>query len=727
MNRERILFASVVAIIALWFFVMREEPQLAGKVEPGVQKHDVLPVRAVERNEIVFTLPQPYGAFTRVTNEKEHPRPMLPPVAGRDLPNIAVPTSRGPRTSLLGRLRHNTVAPETGEATLTLPAIGENGEGVAGAGTAVDFARADKWTALGNAQEGKVVRVRFKGSWIKDPGSVPAPGKPADADFHRLLALCELDEASAADAGVSEIEVELKVGGQVRYPFPAEINGLQVATAGTSVPYFEGLKSYLRLPARGYQQRLDRGQRLLAAGKAAGGLDPRIGWSLIFFDEARAQAGDAVQGVQKEILTLQLDAATALFRHELVLKRAFEYLSRFPGDADVIENVGTLLASRTFGLLEQAEEWFAKAPQSSSAQLKRVGVLIRLDRFEDARAILASGRAGSGPVVSLVTARAALALGDFAAAKSKASPFAVGANALEANLILGGVAYAEGDLAKAQEYFLAALDKDPRSSEAYSDLGLTMARQGKVADAEACFVRAGQLDFENTVAPGLGRVYLKFAAADAAMKREAQFRAEAETRKNKAELVTQADAAAAEAKAAIDEALAMLTGGDDSLEVNNPLNLLIRYFVGYARERAGDLEGAHEKYRAVIDNDHRYRLAIARLGVVLARFVEANPGHAKADEYAKAADAHLTKAQDLNPNDAVLPYLLARFHMVRGTQAAKAKRMFSVAKGLPAPRATATCRTGRAPAPRRWSTATSRSTSAASSRCSTTSCATCAA
>jgi tetratricopeptide (TPR) repeat protein len=261
----------------------------------------------------------------------------------------------------------------------------------------------------------------------------------------------------------------------------------------------------------------------------------------------------------------------------------------------------------------------------------------------------------------------------------------VGENAVEANLILGGVAYAQGDLTKAQGHYEAALEKDPRNSSAYSDLGLTMARQGKATDAEACFVRAEQLDFENTVAPGLGRAYLKFAASDAAQRARAEFLAAANKRKNKAEQLEFAETAGADAKVAIDEAATMLTGNDNCLEENNPLNLLVRYFAGYALERQGDLKAAHEKYRSVIDNDHRYRMAIARLGVVLARFVEAEPQDARAEEFSKAADAHLTKAQLLNPKDSVLAYLLARFHSVRGTQVAKANRMFAIAAKLSAP------------------------------------------
>lgn len=683
MNRERLLFAGVLGLIALWFFVIREPAKFSPPVSPGQQKHTILPVRPLESDRILLEVPYPYGAFTRVTNERRHARPQLPLVVARDLPNIAVPTSRNVRISSLGTLRHNTVAPDTGEATLTLPTLDA---AVAGGGAAApaQAERADQWTALGNPQDGKVVRIRFNRKWIRDPGATPKVGKLPTDDFHRLLIWCEMDPVSAETAGVTEIEVELKVGGQVRYPFPREINGVKVGTEGTSVPYLEGLRGYLRA-GKTAAARAKSAEALSKAGLAAGGIDPRLEWALVLFDEARAIANPQNKGQVEQILKGELAVATALFRHELVLELAFEHLSKYPGNADVIEIVGTLLSSRTFGLLGQAELWFAQAPQSTSAQLKRVGVLIQLDRFDEARRILEDGRAGAGPMVSLSLARAALAQSDFALAVTKASPFVSGDFGVEAHLLLGGVAYAQGDLTKAQEHFFAAVEKDPRNSEAYSDLGLTMARQGKVADAEACFIRAEDLDFENTVAPGLGRVYLKFATADAAVRARAEFLAAAGKRKNKEEQLELAEQAATDAKTAIDEAVALVASGDDCLEANNPLNLLVRYFAGYALERQGDLVAAQEKYRAVIDNDHRYRMSIARLGVVLARFVEAEPEHARAEEFSKAADAHLTKAQALNPNDAGLAYLLARFHSVRGTQSAKANRMFAHAKMLPAP------------------------------------------
>ncbi|MHC4848963.1 MAG: tetratricopeptide repeat protein [Planctomycetota bacterium] len=686
MNRERLLFVGVVALVALWFFVLREPAKISPSVGPKNQKHAVIDVRKVVRDPQKLVLPHPYGAFTQVTNEKEHERPALSPVAARDLPGIWPPTSRTVRLALLGFLRHNTVAPIEGEATLQLPAVPGAVEEAAPA-DGVDAGelpvRIDKWTALGAEHEGKVVRIKFKGKWIKDPGEVPMVGPLEDNDFHRLLAWCQIDQLGAAADGVTELEIQKKQG-RIRYPFDKEINNVRAATQGTTKPYWDGLVGYLRLPKVGAGARTKLGEQLLAEGLQGETLDPRLEWALLVLGEARKSTPKNARAQLKKILMLELKAANALFQHETVLNLAFEHLKQYPSEAEVIEIVGNLLASRTFGLLDQAEQWFAKAPRSTSAQLSRVEVLIRLDRFEDARRILEEGRAGAGPLVNLLYARAALALGLFDAAVTRASSYIVGEHAVEANLILGGVDYARGEPAKAAEKFLAALEKDPRNSRAYSDLGLAMAVQGLQADAQVCFERAEKLDFENTVSPALGRLYLQFAAADAAHLKELGIRREMETRKNKAEFDKVLEEVQAAQATALNGASEMVVG-DDGLEASNPLDLLVRYFAGYTLERKGELKAAYDKYRSVIDNDHRYRIAIARLGVVLARHLEAEPGDDRAAEFAKAADAHLTKSQLLNPKDPVVPYILGRFHMLRGTKTAKADKMFAIAAELPAP------------------------------------------
>jgi len=688
-NRERLLFAGVLALVALWYLVFREPARIAPPVQPKTQKVDVAEVRPVAKAQVRLELPQPYGAFTQITNEKEHPRPVLEAVAPRDLPGIWPPTSRTVRLSLLGRLRHETVPPVDGEATLTLPAMA-GGEGAPANGEEGEApveapARIDDWSALGNEQSGRVLRIRYKGEWIKDPGELPPVGPPAEKDFHRLLAWSSINQGAASDDGVSDIEVRLRQG-TIPYPFPKEINNLRPAVGGKEKPYWDGLVGYLRLPKVGVPARLKFAADMIAAGRQGGPSDPRLEWALVALKEAldATPQGAGGQAQRKAIVLQMLAAANALYQHERVLQLAFDHLAQYPDDEDVIYIVGSLLASRTFGLLDQAEQWLAKAPRSAAAQRKRVDVLLRLDRFEDARDIVATGAAGSGPEVDLLASRAALALGDFDRAVSLASPFVIGEHGVEANLLLGGVAYARGDAAKAAEHFLAAAEKDPGNSRAFSDLGLAMAVQGKAKDALACFDRAEKLDFENTVIPGIGRLYLQFAIADAAHATEEGLRRQMETRKNKAEFekpLEQAQQAQADALAA---ASALVTG-ENGLEGNNPLNLLVRYFAGYTLERQGDPRAAFEKYRSVIDSDHRYRIAIARLGVVLARHLEGNPDDPKAEELAKAADAHLTKSQALNPNDPLVPYVLARFHMVRGTRTAKADRMFAITAELPAP------------------------------------------
>jgi len=685
-NRERLLFAGVVALIALWYFVLREDPKFLTDSKIRDLKVEVIETRAAPLPTRELRMPAPYGAFTRVTNERENPRPMLPAVEARELPNIRIPTTRSVRRSLFGRLRQPTVAPIDGEATIELPAIeadGSNADG--GENVAVEGdPREDGFTALNNPQVGKVVRIRKGRQWIKDPGDLPMPGPLGANDFYYLLALTEVDPVAAEKLGVNEIEVSLKLGGKatVSYPFPGEINTLSVANAGTEKPFWDGLKGYLRLPEKGVAPRETYGDRMLAAGVAAGGLDPRLRWAMIAFREARQQENPANQQGLKKILLKELDAANRLFEYERVLELAFEHLSRFPGEAEVLEIVGTLMASRTFGLLEQAEQWFEKAPQSTTAQLKRVEVLIRLDRFADARKLIEDGRAGAGPAVNLLLARTALAQGDYATATTKASAYTIGEHAAEGNLILGGIAYVQNNLDKAIEHFTAAVQASPNRSSAYSDLGLALVAAGRLADAEKCFARAEALDFENTVVPGLGRAYGQFAAADAAALKAAAFRQDNLKRKNKIELETLAAEQDAIVQTAMETATGLLTG-DNGLEENNPRDLLVRYFVGYAKERNGDLAAAADKYRSVIDNDHRYRIAIARLGMVLGRMIERD--ELDDAEKAKAADAHLTKAQALNPNEPLLAYVLGRFLMMQGTQLTKADKMFAVTAGLKAP------------------------------------------
>jgi len=682
-NRERMLFAAVLALIALWYFVFREDAKIQPPVKPGTKTVEVLEVAPVTTEVIHWRLPEPYGAFTRVTNEREHPRPALPAVAPRDLPNIWVPTSIGLRLKLLGRYRHETVAPVEGPATIELPAVAANGgNGPANGGAPANRPeRLDSWTALGRPMQGRVLRIKRNGTWIKEPAALPAPGPVEEGSFYRLMFRCQTEQAAAAQDGVTDLEVRLSQG-TVVYAFPRDINNVQAAIGGSQQPWWEGLLGYLRLPEprAGGQQHLNYADRMIQAGVRAEPMDPRLEWALVALQDVLAVTPKTIKKARKDIVERILEAAGALYRHEQVLKTAFEFLADYPDEDDIILVVGDLLASRTFNLPAQAEEWYAKAARNPDVQARRVEVLLRLQRFEEAREIVDSGRAGTGAEVDILAGRTALALGDFETAVRRATPHTAGQHAVEANLILGGVAYAQGDAARAADRFLAAIERDPRHSRAYSDLGLALAVQGKKADALACFARAEELDFENTVTPALGRLYLHFAAA----RREREILEQMELRRNKAEF----EKPLAEARQARDDALAAasaLVAGGDGLEANNPLNLLVRFFAGYTLERQGELKAAHDKYRSVIDNDHRYRVAIARLGVVLARFLEANPGDPGAEEFAKAADAHLTKSQALNPDDPVVPYILARFHMLRGTSTAKATRMFGIAADKPAP------------------------------------------
>ena len=58
-------------------------------------------------------------------------------------------------------------------------------------------------------------------------------------------------------------------------------------------------------------------------------------------------------------------------------------------------------------------------------------------------------------------------------------------DAADANQILGGIAYAEGNAEEAEQAFRTALESAPGRSSIYSDLGLALAVQGKAADAIA--------------------------------------------------------------------------------------------------------------------------------------------------------------------------------------------------------------------------------------------------
>ena len=178
MNRERLLFVGVLAIIGLWFFVLREAADPVTSAKPRVEKVTLLGVTAIDLPDTLLRMPAVHGAFTKVTNERAHDRPALAAVVARDLPNIWIPTSVSVRLSLLGRLRRATVAPVAGgvegEATIELPST--EAEAAANDAGGEEIARRDGWTALGNPGGGRIVRLTSKRQTIRDPQQVPAPG-----------------------------------------------------------------------------------------------------------------------------------------------------------------------------------------------------------------------------------------------------------------------------------------------------------------------------------------------------------------------------------------------------------------------------------------------------------------------------------------------------------------------------------------------------------------------
>jgi tetratricopeptide (TPR) repeat protein len=667
MNRERLLFAGVVAILALWYFVMREVAVPTLEVEPQTMKVEVLDVRGAEFTPITLSAPKDSASPMRPdTHAEDHPRPPLPTPAARDLHVIWPPTSRTVATHLLGRLRHPSPPPVEGEATIEFPTPGEE-EGVEGTAAPIRD-RLDSWVSFNQPGQGQVVGFLVNGGRVSQPRELPEVGEIEG--FWKLLCLLELDPGAVTNEGVTEVEVRIQIGGKeggrVSQGFPSDIHTFKVAVEGKQAGWLRGAKAYLRLPAKGYERRITVGKDLLQQGRAEKD-KTLIRWAMHILGEAREQIPAAAQAKLREVLVIMLEGASLLNDQERVLSLAFEHLSRFTNEDVVLEYVGNLLASRSFGLLTQAEVWYAKATASREAQKQRAAVLIELGRFEEARNLIEGGRTGGGNDVDLLRARTALALGEFEEAEKLVAALTAGEYAVEANQILGGALYAQGKAAESEQAFLAALEADPERSTAYSDLGLALAAQGKAADAVQCFDKAAELDFENTVIPALGKALLKLRA------------------------VYQEGGAEA-----IPEALTEL----EKLANNNPRNLIVRHYLAYARERSGQLEEAAKLYRSIIDDDYLFRVAIARLGVVQSRRVELGPERVEKIESGiilrvvedetqrgliKEAVAHLGKAVWLNPDDAVLPYILGRFLLWTGIDNAHADRMLAKARDLEPP------------------------------------------
>jgi tetratricopeptide (TPR) repeat protein len=612
-NRERLLFVVVVAIVLLWFFGIREAPEPVISAKTKTIELEVREVRGAGAQPLLLQLPQT-GTFTLKTNETHYPRPPLTVPKSYELPNIWPPTSRSVGIERLGVLRRPATPPSDAAASLALPPM----PAASAAAAQADTERVDEWTSLRAAATGQVTGIFVNGNWFNAPPKPSAVGEESlKPNFFYYLALLQNDQDRAKREGVTSVRAKMSGAGTLRQSFPDEMHSFRVGLQGKDQGYLQGLKVALKIEGSGYQRHYAEAKELLSEGIEANDL-ALIRWSLWLFERARGQVAAGAQQELRKILLDELDAADRLNEQEMVLRLAFEHLSQFREEEAVLEYVGNILASRSFGVPELAAEFFARAASSPTAQRRRVEVLIAMGRFDDARSLLAAGRAGSGAVVDLLGARVALALGDIETAKSLAGRNTGGEAPTEAYQILGGAVYAEGNAAEAEGHFLSAVNADPSSSTAYSDLGLALAVQGKAADALECFGRAAKLDpIDNPVMPRLGAAFLLLSGG-----------------KN-------------------DEAAEALT----KLQEDNPRDLLVRFLLGYAKERTGDLDGAAKLYNAVLDEDHRYRVAIARLGVVQAVRVEAT-GDTKP---VKEAVAHLRKAVALNPTDVVLPYVLGRF------------------------------------------------------------------
>ena len=662
MNRERLLFAAVLATIALWHFGVRELPDPVRKAAPHRLKIERQAPFGAGMEHPSFRLPDP-PPFTLVTNETPHPRPVDDPIfipAKRDLPNLWPPTSRSVRTRYLGLLRRKATPPAAEDAaSIQLP---EKPGAAAGAeaGGEPTVLRVDQWESNTIVNRGLVLAIRAKGQWLRPERNFPAPGRLPD--FYRLLCLLEVDPGMATGEGVTRVEARFGKSSRLSQAFPAEISQFKVALEGKQQGWFIGARAYVQLPREGgHAERLRVARGLI--GKAGERGDDRaiLGWALQMLDEARKMVPESARNQVREILLSQLKVANRLNLQERVLQLGFEHLARFREDSEVLEYMGDILSSRSFGLLELAAVFYERARSSKPAQQRRAGLLIEMGRLTEAADLLDSGMAGSGPEVDLARARVALALADFKRAETLAAAHVsdpeVGA---DANLILGGVAYAQGDAAGAQGYFEAAVAADSGRSAAYSDLGLALAVQGKAADAKLCFDRARELDFENTVAPALGGIFPRLTFALTPVKVDPNPR----LRDPKKEEVER------EARSA---AMAEVLEALEKSHTDDPRNLLVRFYRAYAREKAGELEFAAKELRHILDEDHRYRIAIARLGIVQAARREAGGG----EELVRPAIAHLYKATELNPKDATAAYILARFLMVEHLRRKDADRYFA--------------------------------------------------
>ncbi len=689
MNRERLLFVSVLAIVGLWF-VLRTPERPAPAPTPKIDQVVRRPITPAAYAPVVLGENPRAPVFTQPSNIRPHPRPIdaLEKPKDFDLPNIWPPTSRGVSIDHLDQLRRDAAAPDAAAAKITLP---QQAAGAGAAGVAAEE-RVDTWKSESSDQRGRVTAILSGGVLLKEPAQ-PWPygaavlkpaGGPDVGRFLRALVLLPDPERAVADEGVREVHATSKLG-PFKQSYPEDINWFQIAVAGKQQGYLKGLKLYLDVRrSDAFDPRARAGQTLLDQGLKAS-KDHREGllrWSLVLFGEARERVPPGAEDTRRTILLSMLRAATALNDHDLVLSLAIDHLKDFPQSPEVLEAMGNVLASRSFSLAPFAIEFFFRAGAQATAQRRLIEELVREGRFGEAQDEIAAGRAGAaGPEQDLLKARVALARGDFDNATVFADRHddAQGEIGAEAQQLLGAIAYAKGDAVAAAQRFEQAATTDPSRSTAFSDWGLALAVQGRTEDALLCFAKALELDaIDNAVAPEIGRGYLKLAAGEAALRAAAD--ADEAGRK---EQKIQADKAeeANRLRTAAKEDFAAAAGMLSALQGNNPNDLLVRYMVGYAKERTGNLKEAAELYRATIDGDSRYRIAIARLGVVQSQIAL----ESRDPKDAGAAIAHLSKAVELSPQEAILPYVFARFLMILGQKErlALADQMFARAVKLP--------------------------------------------
>ena len=265
MNRERLLFAVVLAILALWYFVLREPAEVREGIQPRSTKLAILPVGSTAIPLRTLRAPAK-GIFTRITNENPHPRPVLDAPEARGLSNVWPATSYSVAVERYGILRRSAAKPQEGEATLELPE--RTSEGAGGAEAPVEE-RVDRWTNYNRptVNEGRVAGVLVGGLKVEEPESLPAPGAAVlDRTYYYYAVLLEVDPQRALDEGVTQVEARFKVGGTIWQKFPDQIHSISMGVKGKQKGWWEGLRGVLQLPAKGFQPRLALGRQLIQDG-----------------------------------------------------------------------------------------------------------------------------------------------------------------------------------------------------------------------------------------------------------------------------------------------------------------------------------------------------------------------------------------------------------------------------------------------------------------------------